>query len=69
MPVADALEGVDGLLLTGGERRERRRATARRRMRRLVEAEPGRDEFEIALSPPRASAICRSSRSAAASRC
>jgi len=48
MPVEEALSGVDGLLLTGGDdvapSRYGEPAHAS-----VVEAEPGRDEFEIAL--------------------
>ena len=68
MPVEQALAGVGGLMLTGGgdvapsRYGEAAHAT-------VEEAEPGRDEFEIALIAAAApSATCRSSRSAAASR-
>ena len=48
MPVAEALDALDGLLLTGGDdvAPERYGAT---RHETVVEAEPGRDAFEIAL--------------------
>jgi len=48
MPVAEALDALDGLLLTGGDdvAPERYGAT---RHETIVEAEPGRDAFEIAL--------------------
>jgi putative glutamine amidotransferase len=48
MSVADALSGIDGLMLTGGDdvMPSRYGETAHET---VVEAEPGRDEFEIAL--------------------
>jgi len=48
MSVEDALKGVDGLMLTGGDDVEPSRygETAHET---IVEAEPGRDEFEIGL--------------------
>ena len=48
MPVEKALEGVDGLLLTGGNDVSPHRY-GEPRHQEVVEAGPGRDEFEIAL--------------------
>lgn len=48
MPVEKALEGVDGLLLTGGNDVSPHRY-GEAPHQEVVEAEPGRDEFEIAL--------------------
>jgi gamma-glutamyl-gamma-aminobutyrate hydrolase PuuD len=49
MPIEDALAGVDGLLLTGGDDIAPARYGEDPHPT-LVEAEPGRDEFEIALT-------------------
>ena len=48
MPVEKALEGVDGLLLTGGDDVAPSRYGEAAHTT-IVEAEPGRDEFEIGL--------------------
>jgi len=48
MRVEDALDGVDGLMLTGGDDVEPARY-GETPHETVVEAEPGRDEFEIAL--------------------
>ena len=48
MPVADALKGIEGLLLTGGDDVAPARYGEARHAS-VVDAEPGRDEFEIAL--------------------
>jgi len=48
MPIASALEGVDGLLLTGGDDVEPARYGEPAHAT-VVESEPGRDEFEIGL--------------------
>jgi len=48
MPVEKALEGVDGVLLTGGADVSPDRYGEPRRTE-VVDAEPGRDEFEIGL--------------------
>jgi putative glutamine amidotransferase len=48
MPVADALAGVDGLLLTGGDDVAPERYGEARHPS-VVEAEAGRDEFEMGL--------------------
>src|SRR5213594_3472247 len=48
MSVDDALKGVDGLLLTGGDDVAPAKY-GEAPHREYVEAEPGRDEFEIAL--------------------
>ncbi len=48
MPVEEALEGVDGLLLTGGDDVAPSRYGEPAHTT-IVEAEPGRDEFEIGL--------------------
>ena len=48
MPIEEAMAGIDGLMLTGGDdvTPSRYGETA---LPETVEAEPGRDEFEIAL--------------------
>ena len=48
MSVEDALKGVDGLMLTGGDDVAPSRY-GEPAHETVVEAEPGRDEFEIAL--------------------
>ena len=48
MGVEDALNGIDGLMLTGGDDVEPTRY-GEAAHESVVEAEPGRDEFEIAL--------------------
>ena len=68
MAVEQAFAGVDGLMLTGGgdiapsRYGETAHAT-------VVEAEPDATSSRSRWSPPPAAATCRSSRSAAASRC
>jgi putative glutamine amidotransferase len=48
MPIAEALDAIDGLLLTGGDDVAPERYGEARHPT-VVEAEPGRDAFEIAL--------------------
>jgi putative glutamine amidotransferase len=48
MPVAEALAGADGLMLTGGDDVEPERYGEPRHAA-TVDAEPGRDEFELGL--------------------
>jgi len=48
MPIEKALEGIDGLLLTGGDDVEPSRYGEQPHAT-IVSAEPGRDEFEIGL--------------------
>jgi gamma-glutamyl-gamma-aminobutyrate hydrolase PuuD len=48
MPIAEALDAIDGLLLTGGDDVAPERYGEARHPT-IVEAEPGRDAFEIAL--------------------
>ena len=61
--------GVDGLLLTGGDDVAPARLRRSAAPRRSSTPKPGRDEFEIALVDAARARSCRSSRSAAASRC
>ena len=69
MTMPTALAGVDGLLLTGGDDVAPARYGETPHPT-VVEVEPARDEFEIALVVDGArDAVCRSSRSAAACRC
>ncbi len=64
-----ALDGVGGLLLTGGDDVAPARYGEEPHAA-VVEVAPERDAFEIALvKEARARSACRSSRSAAASRC
>jgi putative glutamine amidotransferase len=66
--VEAALAGIDGLLLTGGNDVAPTRCGETAHAT-VVEAEPGRDEFELKLVAARARATCRSLPSAAACSC